>query len=79
MCEACCVLVLVLIIPMTHIMCISYRWREAGRQTSNLLSLDKAVLQDVQDEINVRDGADHVWESFTPTAYLQVWRWDEQR
>lgn len=51
---------------------VMLRWRDAGRQTSNLLSLDKAVLQDVQNDINVRDGAPYVWESFTPTAYLQV-------
>ncbi|CAM9820296.1 unnamed protein product [Pylaiella littoralis] len=50
---------------------LSSRWREAGRQTSNILSLDKAVLQDVQNEINVRDGAEPVWEAFTPTAYVQ--------
>ncbi|CAM9697534.1 unnamed protein product, partial [Ectocarpus sp. 4 AP-2014] len=49
----------------------SSRWRDAGRQTSNMLSLDKAVLQDVQNEINVREGAKPAWESFTPTAYVQ--------
>ncbi|CAN0019014.1 unnamed protein product [Ectocarpus sp. 12 AP-2014] len=50
---------------------LSSRWRDAGRQTSNMLSLDKAVLQDVQNEINVREGAKPAWESFTPTAYVQ--------
>lgn len=50
---------------------LSSRWQQSGRQTSMILSLDKAVLQDVQNEINTRDGAEPVWSSFTPHAYIQ--------
>ena len=39
---------------------------------SRSLSLDKAILQDTQNVINEWDGADPVWKSFTPHAFMQV-------
>lgn len=48
------------------------RWAREGRRVAVSLSLDKAVLQDRQNEIDVQAGADDVWCRFSPTAYMQV-------
>lgn len=50
----------------------SFRWQQEGRRASMALSLDKAILQDNQNDINERDGIEPVWASFTPHAYMQV-------
>lgn len=49
------------------------RWKREARRAAVSLSLDKAVLQDRQNEIEARLGKkEPAWCSFSPTAYMQV-------
>ncbi|CAM9490245.1 unnamed protein product [Chrysoparadoxa australica] len=50
---------------------IGMQWTREGSQRSDILSLDKAVLVDKDEELSTKKGEEPIWESFDKQAYMQ--------